>query len=65
MEKRNLAVFTTESVLKQEPILYVNFEEDGDWQFHGVVESDLRNRWEWQMPVIYNKETKLNEINSL
>ncbi len=34
LEKRNLAVYTTQQVLNGDPILYVYHNEDGDWQFH-------------------------------
>jgi len=30
-----------------------------------ILEIDLWNKWKGQMPVIYNKETKFNEINRL
>lgn len=65
LEERNLAVFTTESVLKGEPILYVYHEEDGDWQFHGATPPDIKKAKLVSLESLVKMDMTLNDIHYL
>jgi hypothetical protein len=62
LEERNLAVFTTESVINGEPILNIYHEENGDWQFHGLTPPDLKKAKLVSLESLVKLDKTLNDI---
>jgi hypothetical protein len=64
-EERNLGVFTTQETLDGKPILWVDHNEDGDWQFHSDQNSDLESVKWVGLESRVNLDPTLNEIYCL
>ncbi|WP_111672321.1 DUF4262 domain-containing protein [Algoriphagus litoralis] len=64
-EERNLGVYTTSQVLAGDPILYVYHNQNGDWQFHSVLDPSIEDAKLVCLEEITKLDSTINELYHL